>query len=111
MKAELLLDVLLHSVHLTATHNAPNYTHATKRGGVLSVYLQRNIPGHVDVALVLVHPDLSHPQSVTPHVGRQVLRVGFVGALNVGNPGAGQHLHAAAALPHLCCTFTKRANS
>lgn len=64
-------------------------------------YLQGNIPGHVDVTLVLVHPDLGHPQGVAPHVGRQVLRVGFVGALDVRDPGAGQHLHAATTLPDL----------
>lgn len=64
-------------------------------------YLQGNIPGHVDVTLVLVHPDLGYPQSVAPHVGRQVLRVGFVGALDVCDPGARQHLHAAATLPDL----------
>lgn len=53
------------------------------------------------MTLVLVHPDLGHPQSVATHVGRQVLRVGFVGALDVCNPRAGQHLHAATTLPNL----------
>ena len=56
------------------------------------------------MAPVLVHPDVGHPQSVPTHEGCQVGRVGFVGALDVCNPGAGQDLHAAAALPHLCCT-------
>lgn len=53
------------------------------------------------MTLVLVHPHLSHPQSIATHVGRQVLRVRFVGTLNVCNPRTGQDLHAAAALPHL----------
>lgn len=64
-------------------------------------HLQRDVPGHVDVTLVAVHPHLGHPQGVAAHVGRQVLRVRFVGALDVGDPGAGQDLHAAAALPDL----------
>lgn len=79
------------------TVHALAHTHAD----LVLAYLQGNIPGHVDVTLVLVHPDLGHPQSVAPHVGRQVLRVGFVGALDVCDPGARQHLHAAATLPDL----------
>lgn len=65
------------------------------------VYLQGDVPGHVNVAPVLVHPDLSHPQSISTHVGRQVLCVGLVGTLNVGYPGAGQDLYTATTLPHL----------
>lgn len=74
----------------------------------MCVYLKWNVPGHVDVTLVLVHPDLSHPQSVPTDVGRQVLRVRFVGALDVRNPGTGQDLHAAAALPNLRYTHRNK---
>ena len=86
--------------HREQAQHQPVNTHTC----ALCVYLQWNVPGHVDVILVLVHPDLSHPQSVTAHVGGQVLCVGLVGTLDVCNPGAGQHLNASAALPHLCRT-------
>lgn len=64
-------------------------------------HLLGNVPGHVDMALELIHPDLGHAQRVPAHMGGQVLRVGLVCSLNVGNPGAGQHLHAPSTLPHL----------
>lgn len=84
------------------THTPP-LKHRVHRAQLpcVCVYLQRDIPGHVDVVLVVVHPHLSHPQGVSAHAGGQVLRVGFVGTLDVGDPGAGQNLHAAATLPHL----------
>ena len=53
----------------------------------ITPHLLRDVPGHVDVALVLVHPNLRHPESVAAHVGGQVLGVGLVGTLNVRNPG------------------------
>lgn len=94
------LNTNKHVRNYAHTH-PPTHTSTSTNTRVLCAYLQWNIPGHVDVALVLVHPDLSHPQSVTTHVGSQVLCVGFVGALDVRNPGTGQDLHAAATLPHL----------
>lgn len=48
-----------------------------------------------------VHPDFSHPEGVPADMGGEVLGVGLVGSLNVGNPRAGQDLHAPATLPHL----------
>lgn len=66
-----------------------------------AAYLKWNIPGHVNVTLVVVHPHLSRSQGVASHVGRQILRVWFVSTLNVGDPGARQDFHAASALPHL----------
>lgn len=66
-----------------------------------AAHLQWNVPGHVDVTPVLVHPHFSHSQSVAAHVGCQVLCIGFVSTLDVGDPGAGQDLHAAPTLPHL----------
>lgn len=59
------------------------------------------VPGHVDMALELIHPDLGHPQGVPADVRGQILRVGFVCPLNVGNPGARQDLNAPSTLPHL----------
>ena len=53
------------------------------------------------MALKLVHPHLGDPQSVAPHVGRQVLGVGLMGALDMSDAGAGKDLHAAPTLPHL----------
>lgn len=90
MYAIMPTDLLTHGEHIE-----------TPSSCVLSLYLQRNIPGHVDMTLVLVHPDLGHPQSVTTYMGCQVLCVGFVGTLNVCNSGTRQDLHTAATLPHL----------
>lgn len=49
-------------------------------------YLLGYVPCHVDVAFKFIHPDFSHPESVPADVGGEVLCVGFVGPLNVGNP-------------------------
>lgn len=64
-------------------------------------HLHGDVPGQVDVGLVLVHPDLGHAQSVAPRVEGYVAVVGLLHPRNVSHPGAGQHLHAAAAQPHL----------
>lgn len=69
-------------------------------------HLQGNIPGHVDVAFKLVHPNLCDSEGVSPHVGRQVLGVGFMSALDVRDASARQDLDAAATLPHLELSIT-----
>lgn len=47
-----------------------------------------------------IHPDFSYPEGISPHVGSEVLCVGLVGSLDVGNPRAGQDLHTPATLPY-----------
>jgi hypothetical protein len=64
-------------------------------------YLLRNVPGHVNMAFKLIHPHLCHSQSIAPHMGCQVLCVGLMGTLDMGNPGTGKDLNAAPTLPHL----------
>lgn len=64
-------------------------------------HLQGNVPRHVDMAFKLVHPNFGDPQGVPPHVGRQVLGVGLMSALDVGDARTRQDFDAAAALPHL----------
>lgn len=67
----------------------------------MTAHLHGDIPGHVDVAFKLIHPNLRHSQGVSPHVRSEVLGVGFVSALDVSDPCTGQDLDAAATLPHL----------
>lgn len=64
-------------------------------------HIHGDVPGHVDVGFVLVHPHLGGSQRVPLGVVVDVVVVGLLGALDVGHSGAGQHLHAASALPHL----------
>lgn len=64
-------------------------------------YLLGYVPCHVHMAFKFVHPDFSHPEGVPADVGGEVLGVGLVGSLDVGNPRAGQDLHAPATLPYL----------
>lgn len=64
-------------------------------------YLLGYVPCHVHMAFKFIHPDFSHPEGVPANVGSEVLGVGLVGSLNVGNPRAGQDLHAPTTLPHL----------
>lgn len=59
------------------------------------------VPGHIDMALKLIHPDLGHPQRVSADVSSQILRVRFMCSFDVGNPGARQNLNASSTLPHL----------
>ena len=71
-------------------------------------YLLGYVPCHVHMAFKFVHPDFSHPEGVPAHMGGEVLGVGLVGSLNVGNPRAGQDLYAPATLPHLRKTRAMR---
>lgn len=70
-------------------------------GASRGAYLQGQVPRDVHVGLVVVHPDLGHPQSVPLGVKADVAVVRFLLPLDVGHPGARQDLHAAAAEPHL----------
>lgn len=67
----------------------------------MSKHLHRDVPGQVDVGLVLVHPDLGHAQSVPPGVVSYVAVVRLLHPGDVSHPGTGQHLHAAPTEPHL----------
>lgn len=58
------------------------------------------------MAFKFVHPDFSHPEGIPADMGGEVLGVGLVGSLNVGNPGTGQDLHTPATLPHLQKTWS-----
>lgn len=63
--------------------------------------LQGNVPSHVDVAFKLIHPNFCHSEGVPTYMSRQVLGVGFVSTLYVGNVSTRQDLNAASTLPHL----------
>lgn len=71
-------------------------------------HLQGNIPGHVHMALKLIHPNLSNSEGISPHVGGQVVSVGFVSPLNVGDASTGQDLNTAATLPHLVIKVSQK---
>lgn len=64
-------------------------------------HLHGNVPCHVDMAFKLVHPNFCNSEGVSPHVRRQILSVGFVSTLYMGDASAGQNLNTAATLPHL----------
>lgn len=64
-------------------------------------HLHGNVPGHVDVAFELIHPDLGHSEGVPSDMRGEVLGVRFMGSLYVCDASAGQDLDAAATLPHL----------
>lgn len=70
-------------------------------GGGRCSYVHGDVPGHVDVGFVLVHPNLGGAQGISLGVVIDVVVVGLLGALDVCHPGAGEDLHAAATLPHL----------
>lgn len=50
---------------------------------------------------VIIHPDLSHPESIPLGVETNVAVVWLLLPLNMGHPGTRQDLHAAPAEPHL----------
>lgn len=64
-------------------------------------YCHGDIPRHVHMGLEVIHPHLGSPQRITLGVVVNVVVIWLLGTLNVGHTGAGQHLHAAATLPHL----------
>lgn len=67
-----------------------------------------NIPGHVDMALKLIHPNFCNSESISPNVRCQVLSVGFMSTLDVGDASARQDLNTAPTLPHLVLNMTNR---
>lgn len=64
-------------------------------------YVHGNVPGHVDVGFVLIHPHLGGPQGVALSVVIYVVVVGLLGALDVGHSGTWQDFHTPSTLPHL----------
>lgn len=64
-------------------------------------YIHGNVPGHVDVGFVFVHPHLSGSQGIALGVVIYVIVVGFFGALDMGHSGAREDFHAPTTLPHL----------
>lgn len=64
-------------------------------------YIHGNVPGHVDVGFVFVHPNLSGSQGIALGVVIYVIVVGFFGALDMGHSGAREDFHAPTTLPHL----------
>lgn len=64
-------------------------------------YVHGNVPGHVDMRLVFIHPHFGGPQGIPLGVVIYVVVVGFLGALDVRHSGTWQDFHASSALPHL----------
>lgn len=64
-------------------------------------HVHGNVPGHVDVGFVFVHPDLGGSQGVPLGVVIYVVVVGLLGAFDVSHSGTWEDFHTAAALPHL----------
>lgn len=64
-------------------------------------YIHGNVPGHVDVGFVLIHPHLSGTQGIALSVVIYVIVIGLLGALDVSHSGTWQDFHASTALPHL----------
>lgn len=64
-------------------------------------YIHGNVPGHVDVGLVFIHPHLSSTQGVAFGVVIYVIVVGLLGALDVSHSGTWEDFHTPTALPHL----------
>lgn len=64
-------------------------------------YVHGNVPGHVDVGFVFIHPHLSGPQGIALSVVIYVIVVGLLGALDVSHSGTWQDFHTPSTLPHL----------
>lgn len=57
-----------------------------KMGRAVGPYLQRQVPRYVHMRLVIVHPDLSHPESIPLGVEADVAIVWLLLPLDVGYP-------------------------
>lgn len=55
-------------------------------GRAAGPYLQRQVPRDVHMRLVIVHPDLSHPESIPLGVEADVAIVWLLLPLDVGHP-------------------------
>lgn len=64
-------------------------------------YVHGNVPGHVDVRFVFIHPHLCSPQGIALSVVINVIVIGLLGALNVSHSGTWQDFHTSATLPYL----------
>lgn len=64
-------------------------------------YVHGNVPGHVHVGLVFIHPDLSGPQGIAFSIVIYVIVVGLLGALDVSHSGTWEDFHTPATLPNL----------
>lgn len=64
-------------------------------------YIHGNVPGHVDVGFVFIHPHLSGTQGIAFSVVIYVIVVGLLGALDVSHSGTWEDFHTPTALPHL----------
>lgn len=53
------------------------------------------------MAFELIHPDFCDSEGISPHIGGQILSVGFMSTLDVGDPCTRQDLHTAPTLPRL----------
>ncbi|KAG9339635.1 hypothetical protein JZ751_023526 [Albula glossodonta] len=73
-----------------------------------ATHIHGDVPGHVDMRFVLVHPDLSRPQGVPLGIVVDVIVVGLLRPLDVCHSSARENLHAAPTLPHLNVKQTDR---
>lgn len=76
----------------------------SREGGDLrrrKTYVHGNVPGHVDVGFVFIHPHFGSPQGIALSVVIYVIVVGLLGALNVSHSGTWQDFHTPSTLPHL----------
>lgn len=64
-------------------------------------YVHGDVPSHVDVGFVFIHPHLSGSQGISFCVVIYVIVVGFLGALDMGYSGTWQDFHTPSTLPHL----------
>lgn len=64
-------------------------------------YVYGDVPGHVDVRFVFIHPHLSGPQGITLGIVIDVIVVGLLSAFDVGDSSTGENLHTPTTLPHL----------
>lgn len=64
-------------------------------------YVHGNVPGHVDMGFVFIHPDLGGSQGIALGIVIYVIVVGLLGALNVSHPSTREDFHTATALPYL----------
>ncbi len=75
---------------------------SSKWGLVMAkTHIHGDIPGHVDVGLILIHPNFCCPQRVPLGIVVNVVVVWFLCAFDVSYSSTREHLHTAATLPHL----------